>query len=262
MSASVKPATNVELIQDGNVATIRFSCESGVNIFTSQVLGDLGTVVGRLAEMPMVRFVVVRGQGRTFLAGADISEMFHSNEDQGHAITTHGHHVFNALESLPQVTIAALNGHALGGGCELALACDFRIVVKTAKIGQPECRLGLIPGWGGTSRLPKLIGLGRARRMLYTGEALSAQDAEKIGLVDEVVDDGEALDAALPRWFEMLAAGSPAAIRRIKHAMREDDEINQFGLSFSCSDAKEGMQAFLDKRQPNWSHWADCAADS
>jgi enoyl-CoA hydratase len=247
-----KPNTRVELEHAGNVCTVRFSCDTGVNVFSSHVLGALTNLVEQLRDCPKTRFVVFRGTGRTFLAGADIAEMSHFTEDDGQALAKHGHHVFNAIESLPQVTFAALNGHAMGGGCELAMACDFRVMTTGAKIGQPESRLGLIPGWGGTIRLPRLVGLARARRMLYGGETIPADEALRIGLVDDVVASPDGLDAALARWFATLKPGSPAAIRRIKHALREHDEIKQFSVCFSCSDAEEGMHAFLEKRPPEW----------
>lgn len=246
------PATRIELTRDGDVATVRFVCDKGPAVFSSPVLGELGTIVGRLAEDSSVRFVVFRGQGKVFVAGADIREMVGMNEDQGYALSRHGQNVFDAVENLPQVTFAALNGHALGGGCELALACSFRLMVAGARIGLPECRLGLIPGWGGTRRLPRMVPLGWALRMLYSGETVTAEQAQQIGLVDEVVPAADDLDAALARWFALLKPGAPHAIIRIKRAILNDDEAHQFGTCFCCSDAREGMQAFLEKRTPSW----------
>ncbi len=253
--ANEKSQTEVTLTRRGDVATIRFVPVAGVNIFSSRVVGALGTVVERVAADPHLRFVVFRGDGRVFLAGADIAEMQRFNEDQGRAFAAHGHHVFNAIEALPQVTIAALNGHAMGGGCELAMACDFRVMVRDGRIGQPETKLGLIPGWGGTLRLPKLVGLGWARRLLFSGEAITAEEAQRIGLVDEVVPSLEELDAALERWFRMLAPGSPAAITRVKRALLTRNEIEEFGKCFSCSDAREGIAAFHEKRRAPWADW-------
>jgi len=250
--ANEKSQTEVQLTKEGAVATIRFVPAAGVNIFSSRVIGTLGTVVEKVSADPHVRFVVFRGDGRVFLAGADISEMLTFTEDQGRAFAKNGHNVFNAIEALPQVTIAALNGHAMGGGCELAMACDFRVLVKEGKIGQPETRLGLIPGWGGTQRITRYVGLGWARRLLFSGEAISADEALRIGLVDEVVPSAEELDAALARWFKLLAPGSPAAITRVKRALLQHDEIQEFGKCFCCSDAKEGMTAFHEKRKPGW----------
>lgn len=246
------PQTRVELSREGPVATLRFAGPDGVNVLSSSTLGELGVLVQQVREMADVRFVVFTGSGRTFLAGADIREMSVFGEDRGEVFSKHGHHVFNGIEALPQVTFAAINGHALGGGCELALACDFRVMAATATIGQPESRLGLIPGWGGTQRLPRLVGLSAARRLLFSGAAIPAQQAREMGLVDEVVPTAEDLPLTLRRWFDELSAGSPAAVRRIKHALLFGDEITQFACCFSCSDAREGMAAFLEKRRPSW----------
>ncbi len=250
--ANEKSQTEIQYTKEGDVATVRFVSPGGVNIFSSRVIGALGGVVEKIAADAHLRFVVFRGDGRVFLAGADISEMQSFAEDQGRAFATNGHNVFNAIEALPQITFAAMNGHALGGGCELAMACDFRLLVAGAKIGQPETCLGLIPGWGGTQRLPKYVGLGHARRLLFSGEGISAEEALRIGLVDEVVPKAEELDAALQRWFQRLAPGSPAAVARVKRALLLKDEIEEFGKCFSCSDAREGMAAFHEKRKPSW----------
>lgn len=253
--ANEKSQTEVHLTKQGDVATVQFVPGAGVNIFSSRVIGTLGTVVEKIAADPHVRYVVFRGEGKVFLAGADISEMSQFSEDQGRAFATNGHHVFNAIEALPQVTFAAMNGHAMGGGCELAMACDFRLLVAKGKIGQPETRLGLIPGWGGTQRITRYVGLGHARKLLFSGETIAAEEALRIGLVDEVVESAEVLDEALHRWFKRLAPGSPEAIKRVKRALHTHDEISEFGKCFSCSDAKEGTTAFIDKREPSWARW-------
>jgi enoyl-CoA hydratase len=254
--ANEKSQTEVRLSKDGAVATIRFVPATGVNIFSSRVIGSLGTVVDKVKDDPHLRFVVFRGDGRVFLAGADISEMQHFTEDQGRAFAANGHDVFDRIEKLPQITMAAMNGHAMGGGCELAMACDFRLLVKDGRIGQPETRLGLIPGWGGTQRLTRYVGLGHARRLLFSGDAIPAEEALRIGLVDEVVPTAEELDAALQRWFKLLAPGSPAAITRVKRALLVHDEIGEFGKCFSAEDAREGTTAFIEKRKPSWATWA------
>ncbi|MFO0839645.1 MAG: enoyl-CoA hydratase-related protein [Phycisphaerae bacterium] len=245
-------ATTLELTRAGHVATLRFNSPTGVITFHSGVLGELGMHVKELSEDASIRFVVLRGVGKTFVAGADIQQMSHFTEAEGQIFSKNGHNVFNAIEAMPQVTFAALNGHTLGGGCELAMACDFRIAVTGIKIGQPESRLGLMPGWGGTQRLACLVGLAAARKLMFSGDSISAEEAQRLGLVDEVVANPEHLDEALARWFKTLSAGSPAAVRRIKHALLHRDETNQFGLCFSCSDAREGIAAFIEKRQPTW----------
>lgn len=247
-----KSTTKVELTKEGPVATIRFIPETGVNIFSSRVIGNLGRLVERVAEDAHVRFVVFRGHGKVFLAGADISEMKLFTEDQGCSFATNGHNVLNAVSALPQVTFAAINGHALGGGCELSLACDFRLMVAKAKIGLPETTLGLIPGWGGTQRLPKVVGDPHARRMIFSGAPVTGEEARRIGLADELVESSEDLDAALQRWFKMLDGASPHAVARAKRALLQKDEIEEFGKCFSCADAKEGITAFLEKRKAPW----------
>lgn len=252
MTVSMACATHAELTRDGHVATVRFTSEKGPAILSSPVLGELTRICEQLREDSATRFVVFRASGKVFVAGADISEMAHFDESAGYALSQHGQRVFDAIETLPQVTFAAMNGHALGGGCELVLACSFRLMAAGSKIGQPEVKLGLIPGWGGTKRLTRLVPLSWALRLLYSGEPLSAEQAEKIGLVDEVVPSPEALDEALQRWFAMFRAAAPRAILRIKRAILNDDEAHQFGTCFSCSDAREGVRAFLEKRQPAW----------
>lgn len=250
--SNVEAATQVECAKRGATLTLTLSSPTGVNILASAVLGTLGMHVQQIAEDPTTRFVVIRGSGKTFAAGADIAQMSRYDEHDARAYSKSGHHVFNAIAALPQVTIAAINGHALGGGCELALACDFRIAIAGAKLGQPESRLGLVPGWGGTMRLPRLVGPALARRLMFSGEAIPADEARRIGLVDDVAAGPEELDAAVEKWCERMKAGSAAAIRRIKHALEHDDETNQFAFSFSCSDAREGMSAFLEKRPAAW----------
>ncbi|MFN0136561.1 MAG: enoyl-CoA hydratase/isomerase family protein [Phycisphaerae bacterium] len=247
-----KPTTAVELVRDGHVATLTLTTPAGVNILSSPTLGELKVHVERLASDSTVRFVVFRGAGKVFAAGADIAAMRTFDEHQGKAYSTNGHHIFDAIEAMPQVTFAAIAGAALGGGCELAMACDFRLATANAKLGQPESRLGLIPGWGGTIRLPRLIGLSQARRLMFTGESVTADEALKLGLVDEVFADAAALETGLKSWMTKMLPGSPEAIRRIKHAVSKHDEIAQFGRCFSCEDAKDGMAAFLEKRSPSW----------
>lgn len=253
----VRQITQVSVRRDGCAATVTLSNENGLNVFSSGTVAALGNVVDAISKDASLRVVVFRGKGKAFVAGADISEMVDFNEDQGHAFSQHGHHVFDTIEALPQVTIAAINGHAMGGGAELALACDFRVMAAGGRIGLPECRLGLLPGWGGTLRLTRLVGPAWAKRLMFTGDGLTAQQAHEIGLVDEVVPGPEQLDAALEGWFKRLTPGAPAAVRRIKHAMIHGDEIHQFMVGFSCTDAHEGMRAFLEKRPPRWTSW-DC----
>jgi enoyl-CoA hydratase len=250
--ASEKSTTRVALTRQGPVATIKFTPETGVNIFSSRVVADLGELVQEVAKDSQVRFVVFRGDGKVFLAGADIAEMSRFDEEAARRFGTAGHNAFNAIAALPQATFAAVNGHALGGGCELALACDFRLIVAKAKIGLPETTLGLIPGWGGTQRLPRIVGDAAARRLIFSGVPIAADEAQRIGLVDEVVPAPEELEAALERWFKLLDAGAPHGVACAKRAMLQHDEIAAFGQCFTSPQAKEGMGAFLEKRPAPW----------
>ncbi len=254
--ASEKSQTDVVLEKSGPIATVKFVTPGGVNIFSTRVVTTLGERIAPLAHDTQVRFVVLRGEGKTFLAGADISEMSEFDEGRARVFAAQGHRVFNTLASLPQVTFAAINGHALGGGGELSLACDFRLMVRDARIGQPEVRLGLIPGWGGTQRLPRVVhSLGQAKRLLLSGEAISAEEAHRIGWIDEVVPTAADLDAALQRWFAALAPASPHAIARVKAALASGDEIAEFGRCFNAPDARAGTTAFIEKRKPTWAEW-------
>jgi enoyl-CoA hydratase len=257
-AADARPRTRVELKRDGKVATVRFAAETGPPILSSPVLGELTRIVETLAQEACIRFVVFRSSGPVFSAGADVHEVMNMSEDQGFPFSKHGQHVFDGIENLPQITFAALNGHALGGGCELAMACSFRLMVAGARIGQPEVKMGVIPAWGATKRLPMIVPLSWALRMLYSGEAITAEEAEKIGLVDEVVPTEADLDPALRRWFAKFTRCAPQAIIRIKRALLNDDESHQFGLCLSSPDAHEGMQAFLEKRPASWVIDAEC----
>ncbi len=257
-TAELSSDTRVEYECRGQVATVRFVADQGPPLLTSPVLGELGSIAERLSNDPCVRFVVFRSSGKVFSAGADLRHIINMTEDHGYSLSRFGSSVFNAIENLPQITFAAMNGHALGGGCELALACSFRLMVAGARIGLPEVKLGLIPGWGATRRLPMIVPLSWALRMLYSGQSITAEQAAQIGLVDEVVPGEDDLDAALQRWFEMFSESAPRAIIRIKKSILEDDESHQFGLCFSCADAKEGMQAFLEKRKPSWTSQREC----
>jgi enoyl-CoA hydratase len=252
------PTTKVQFTREGKVATVRFVAQKGPPLLSSPVLGELTRIIEVLAGDARIRFVVFRSSGPVFNAGTDVYEVMHMNEDQGFPFSKHGQHVFDAVENLPQITFAAMNGHALGGGCELAMACSFRLMVAGARIGQPEVKFGVIPAWGGTKRLFLLVPFNHAVRMLYSGEPITAEEAHNIGLVDEVVSTEADLDAALKRWFGKFTNCAPQAIVRIKRAVLNDDESHQFGLCLSSPDAREGMRAFAEKRKPSWAVEADC----
>jgi enoyl-CoA hydratase len=202
---------------------------------------------------------VLTGEGRAFAAGADIEEMRGFTPTQAEAFSRLGHRVFAALEELPIPTIAAVNGYALGGGCELACACDWIYASEKARFGQPEVNLGIIPGFGGTSRLARRVGLGWAKELVLTGEPIKADLAERVGLANRVFPPEELVDAAV-RTGETIAAKGPLAVSQAKRVLQEGQdadprvahtlEQNAFAFVFSTEDRAEGMGAFLEKRDP------------
>jgi enoyl-CoA hydratase len=207
-----------------------------------------------------VRVVVLTGAGdKAFAAGADIKYMSGLGVDEAKAWGALGHEAGRLLETMPKPTIAAVNGFALGGGCELALACDLRYASRTAKLGQPEINLGIIPGWGGTQRLARTTSLGYAKELIFTGRVVDAAEADRRGLVNAVFEPTELLEKTI-EVARLLASKSPVALAAAKEACNRglqgghdanlDDEAARFGELFASADAKEGMTAFVEKREP------------
>lgn len=241
-----------------SIATLTVNRPDKLNALSGDLLLELQEAVGRIgARFPTLRCLVVTGAGKAFVAGADIAAMKGMNEEQALAFSRAGHDTFAAIEALPFPVIAAVNGFALGGGCELALACDFAIASNKAKFGQPEVRLGVVPGFGGTQRLARRVGIARARELVYTGAIIDAEMAAAIGLVNEVVTP----EALLPRAraiAEEIATVGPLAVREAKRVMLEGEgcsladanqlEMAAFARCFATTDQKEGMDAFLGKR--------------
>jgi enoyl-CoA hydratase len=230
------------------------------NAISAGVIAAFNAALDDLERDPSVRALLVTGAGeRFFAAGADITE-FPAAAAAGRPAAG-GMDLCRRLGSLPKPTIAAVNGIAFGGGCEIALACDIRVAAESAQFGQPEVKLGIIPGWGGTQRLPRAIGLSRAMRLLLTGEAISARTALEWGLVGEVVADAD-LRARADTLAEELAGQAPLALAAIKRAVLEgldkplshalDVETHEFTRLFSSDDAREGIAAYLAKRPPTW----------
>ena len=246
--------------RDGAIATVTIDRPEAMNALDRPTLEELRDRLQGLAGDGETRVVVLTGSGeKAFVAGADIKYMSSLSVEEGKAWGELGHHCGQLLETMPQPTIAAIQGFALGGGCELALACDLRYASPGAKLGQPEINLGIIPGWGGTQRLARTCGLGVAKELILTGRLVDADEALRIGLVNAVHDP--ALEKAR-EVAELLASKSPVALaaakRATNHALQGDHvenlqrEADEFGELFASEDAKEGMTAFIEKRDPKF----------
>lgn len=251
--------TFVEVTYDQYVSTLTINRPDKLNALSREVLSDLSVAVEAVAANTEVRAAVITGTGKAFVAGADIAAMKNMNEAEGREFGALGHKVFAAIENLRFPVIAAVNGFALGGGCELALACDFIYASSKAKFGQPEVNLGIIPGFGGTQRLPRRVGSAVARELIFTGKMINAEDALRIGLANAVFEPEELLAAALKTAGEIASKG-PLAVAAAKRLIRagvdlplpQANELERaaFAEAFATEDQSEGMGAFLEKRSP------------
>jgi enoyl-CoA hydratase len=253
--------TLVNVTKEGAVATVTINRPDALNALNEEVLAELEKTITELDADREVLVVVVTGEGKAFVAGADIAAMAEMDGAQAKAFAENGQRVFGALERAHFITVAAVNGFALGGGMELALACDMRFASEKAKMGQPEVGLGVTPGFGGTQRLPKLVGPGKAMFLLAAGKQIDGEKAYKMGLVNDVFEPEE----LLPKVKEIaakIAQQGPTALAMVKKAAHDGLtltveegcklEAELFAKCFESGEGNEGMKAFLEKRAPKW----------
>ncbi len=254
---------NILLEKDQGIATLTINRPKSLNALNQATLEEMLACLDNLGADETVKVLIITGAGeKAFVAGADISFMKDLTPDEGKVFGRLGHKVARTLENLPQPVIAAIHGFALSGGCELALACDMRLASENAKFGQPEVNLGIIPGFGGTQRLPRLIGKGLAAELLYSGKIIDAQEASRIGLVNRVVSQGQLMTECMELAM-LIGSKGPGAVRLCKEVVNNGLELDLnracsyeadlFALCFAGDEQKEGMSAFLEKRVPRFS---------
>ncbi|MFN7996788.1 MAG: enoyl-CoA hydratase-related protein [Bryobacteraceae bacterium] len=247
-------------VSDNGIALLTINRPEKLNALNSETISELHDAVKRARGDAAVRALILTGAGeKSFVAGADINQLAVLSPIQAQGYAEHGQRVFREIELLPKPTVAAVNGYALGGGLELAMSCAVRIASENARLGQPEVKLGILPGYGGTQRLPRLIGRGRALEMLLSGEPVTAAEAHRIGLVNHVVPQAELLDFSR-KWLLKVLANAPLALSLTLQAvdLGLDAGLDQglrfeaaaFGLTTATEDKREGTRAFLEKRQP------------
>ena len=250
---------NVLLEKEGHLAIVTINRPKALNDLNSETLKDLDTVIENLENDKYIYAVILTGAGeKSFVAGADIAEMKDLNEEEGQAFGALGNKVFRRLENLNKPVIAAIQGFALGGGCEISMACDIRIASEKALFGQPEVGLGITPGFGGTQRLARIVGLGKAKELIYTAQNIKADEAYRIGLVNKVVPLESLMDEA-KAMANKIMANAPIAVRLCKDAINRGMQVDidkavaieaeDFGKCFASADQKEGMSAFLERRK-------------
>lgn len=247
--------------KQNRIGVVKINNPEALNALNTAILLELDQAFDELASDVEVDVIVLTGEGRAFVAGADIAEMCTKRAAEGKSFGRLGASVFRKIELLEKPVIAAVNGFALGGGCELSMACDIRIASSKAKFGQPEVGLGITPGFSGTQRLPRLVGIGKAKELIYTAAVINAEEAYRIGLVNAVVAPDELLDKAL-EMANAIATKAQLAVRYSKEAINRgietdietgiDIETSLFGMCFATADQKEGMEAFLQKRKPEF----------
>lgn len=252
---------NIIFEKKNGIGYVTMNRPEALNALNTDVLAELDDVFRAIDTDGDVKVAIVTGAGRAFIAGADIAQMSKLNGTEGRDMTIQGQQVMNLIESINKPVIAAVNGFALGGGNELSMACDIRIASDKAKFGQPEVNLGIIPGYGGTQRLPRLVGKGMAKKLIYSAEMIDASEAYRIGLVDEVVPADELMEAA-EKLAKTIMSKAPVAIKMAKVAINNginsdlltgvQFEAEAYTSTFVSDDREEGMMAFLEKRDADF----------
>lgn len=250
----------LKLVVENNIGVITISRPEALNALNTSFFEEMDSLLDDVEENNEIGVVIITGEGKAFAAGADIAEMCDKTQQEGYDFSKFGQAVFDKIEALSKPVIAAINGFALGGGCELAMSCDFRIASSRAKLGQPEVNLGLIPGFAGTQRLSRLVGLADALYLLYTADMIDAAEALRLKLVQKIVEPEELLSETM-KIAQKISAKGPDAVKLIKKVTREgllsnftegcELESQKFGSLFEKQGA-EGMKAFLEKRNPSW----------
>ncbi len=253
--------THLVLTKEDGIGIITINRPKAMNALNTEVLSELGEAVAEFRYDSEVNVCIITGEGKAFVAGADIAEMAELDAVSGREFGRFGNSVFTSIEEMEKPVIAAINGFALGGGCELALACDIRLASEKAKFGQPEVGLGITPGFGGTQRLVRAVGPNKAKELIFTGKMINAMEAHAMGLVNHVYPVDSLMEEA-KKMAKEIASKAPLAIQFCKRAINEGIEMdlkrglemesNLFGLCFSTEDQKEGMGAFLEKRKADF----------
>ena len=252
---------NIIVDKEDGVGIVKMNRPTAMNALNTETLQELEKAFAHLGESEDVKVIIIIGEGKAFVAGADMAEMKDMSADQAREFSRFGQSVFEKIAKTDKPVIAAVNGFALGGGCELALACDIRIASEKAKLGQPEVNLGIIPGFAGTQRLSRLVGAAKAKELIFTGDMVDAQTAHSIGLVNQVVPAEKLMDVCM-EMAKKIASKGPTAVKLAKKVIDEGIQVNlddgttlesdRFAECFAGGEAKEGMSAFLEKRKPNW----------